>query len=287
LQLGIAEAVASTFTDSARPEAIEDPSNLWLVHPLSWRLLPYALRLDIHPNAVSFAGMGCGLLAGLCYWHWREPGFVLAGFTLMVAWHVLDGLDGKLARASGKASPLGRVIDGICDYLAFILVLVPIALSFEDWQATLALALASGAIHAMQSIWYEAERDAWKRRLNGVFQIEPRPPGPAIAAPYHWFEAKVSGTRAIDRALADTPALLPAYLKSSAPLVRQLSILSANNRTIAIALACLAGDPRLYWYWEIGVLSLIAFWMAQRLRNREATLVISGMSMLHDRQGSK
>ncbi len=273
------------MTDSARPEAIEDPSNLWFVHPLSWRLLPPALKLGIHPNTVSFAGMGCGLLAGLCYWHWREPLFVLAGFALMVAWHVLDGLDGKLARASGKASPLGRVIDGICDYLAFIFVLVPIALSFDDWQATLALALVSGAVHAMQSAWYEAERDAWKRRARGVFNTEARPPGPAIAAPYNWFEAKVSGPRLIDHALARDASLLPAYLKGSAPLLRQLSILSANNRTIAIALACLAGDPRLYWYWEIGVLSLIALWMAKRLRAREAVLAMSAAPVLEKRLG--
>ena len=275
-----------TLTDSARPEAIEDPSNLWFVHPLSWRLLPPALKLGIHPNTVSFAGMGCGALAGLCYWNWREPGFVLAGFALMVAWHILDGLDGKLARASGKASPLGRVIDGICDYLAFILVLLPIAMSFDNWPQTLALALVSGGIHAMQSAWYEAERDAWKRRAKGIFNTEARTQGPAIAAPYNWFEAKVSGPRLIDHALAANPARLPAYLAGSAPLLRQLSILSANNRTIAIALACLAGDPRLYWYWEIGVLSLIALVMARRLRLCEAGLASGAPAMLEHNGGS-
>ncbi len=267
--------------DPARPEAIEDPSNLWFVHPLSWRLLPPALKLGIHPNTVSFAGMGCGALAGLCYWNWREPVFVLAGFALMVCWHVLDGLDGKLARASGKASPLGRVIDGICDYLAFIFVLVPIALSFDNWPQVLSLALASGGVHAMQSIWYEAERDAWKRRAQGQFNTEPRPLAAAIAAPYHWFENKVTGPRRIDHALAADPSLLPAYLRAAGPLVRQLSVLSANNRTIAIALACLAGDPRYYWYWELGALSLIAALMAVRLRQREAGLATAAPTMLN------
>jgi hypothetical protein len=55
-------------------------------------------------------------------------------------------------------------------------------------------------------------------------------------------------------------------------LLKQLSILSANNRTLAIALACLAGNPRLYWYWEIFALSLLAAVMAVRLRQREAQL---------------
>lgn len=264
----------TTATDAARPEAIEDPSNLWFVHPVSWRLLPLALRLDIHPNTVSFAGMGCGLLAGLCYWNWQQPGFVLIGFALMVAWHILDGLDGKLARASGKASPLGRVIDGVCDYLAFIFVLLPIALSLPDWQAALTLALVSGAFHAAQSAWYEGEREAWKRRLAGTFEVAARPPGPAIAAPYNWAEARFNRShRQMDAALNENPALLQPYLAATAPLIRQLSILSANNRTIAIAVACLAGNPRLYWYWEIAALTIIAIVMNKRLRAGEASIV--------------
>jgi phosphatidylglycerophosphate synthase len=263
------------MTTSARPSIIEDPTNLWIIHPLSDRLLAPALRLGIHPNTVSFTGMGFGALAGWCYWHWQQPLFVIAGFLLMVGWHVMDGLDGKLARASGKASPLGRVIDGVCDYLAFIFVLLPIALSFDSWPVTLALALFSGACHAVQSAWYEGEREAWKRRARGSFVTEERQAsGIGIEGLYNRVERRLgSGARAVDDALAGNPQLLPTYLAATAPLVRGLSILSANNRTIAIALACLAGDPRLYWYWEILGLSMIAVAMAWRLRRREAALV--------------
>jgi phosphatidylglycerophosphate synthase len=267
-----------SMTNTARPPQIEDPSNLWLVHPLSDRLLPAALRLGIHPNSVSFAGMGFGALAGLCYWHWQQPAAVIAGFLMMVAWHVMDGLDGKLARASGKASPLGRLIDGVCDYLVFLFVLLPLALWFADW-ATLAVAVVGGACHAVQAAWYEGEREGWKRRARGSFAGETRvPTGSTLETVYNWVESHLgSGTRAIDRALAADPALLPAYLAATAPAVRRLSILSANNRTIALALACLAGNPRLYWYWEIVVLSLAALGLAVALRRRETTITKAAM----------
>lgn len=248
---------------------------MWVVHPLSDRLLAPALRLGIHPNTISFTGMALGALAGWCYWHWQQPLFVVAGFLLMVGWHVMDGLDGKLARASGKASPLGRVIDGVCDYLAFIFVLLPIALSFDDWQPMLVLALVSGACHAVQSAWYEGEREAWKRRARGSFVTEVRAAsGLGIEGLYNRVERSLgSGARAVDGMLAANPDRLPCYLAATAPLVRGLSVLSANNRTIVIALACLAGDPRLYWYWEILGLSMIAVAMAWRLRDREAGIV--------------
>lgn len=253
---------------------IEDPSNLWLVHPLSERLLAPALRLGIHPNTVSFTGMGLGALAGWCYWHWQQPLAVVAGFLLMTGWHIMDGLDGKLARASGKASPLGRLIDGLCDYLVFLFVIVPIALSFDDWQPMLALAVASGLCHAVQSAWYEGEREAWKRRARAIFAPPPRPParfwGERL---YNEVESRLgSGAGPIDARLAQQPRLVPAYVEATAPHLKRLSILSANNRTLAIALACLVGDPRLYWYWEIFGLSLVALVMAQRLRQAEARI---------------
>lgn len=253
---------------------IEDPSNLWLVHPLSERLLAPALRLGIHPNTVSFTGMGFGALAGWFYWHWQQPLAVVAGFLAMTAWHVMDGLDGKLARASGKTSPLGRLIDGLCDYMVFFFVMVPIAVSFDDWQPVLALAVASGLCHALQSAWYEGEREAWKRRARGEFMPTPRPParfwGERV---YNAIEAGLgNGARAIDARLARQPALLPAYLDATAPRMKRLSILSANSRTLAIALACLAGNPKLYWYWEIFGLSLLALVMAMGLRRAEAML---------------
>lgn len=262
-------------TDIARPAQIEDPSNRWFVHPLSDRLLPAALRLGIHPNSVSLAGLACGAIAGYCYFHWRDPAFVIAGFLWMVAWHVLDGLDGKVARASGKASPLGRVIDGICDYLVFFFVLIPIALSFPDWQAMLGLALLSGVFHGVQAVWYQGEREAWKRRARGMFTPETRPvSGWWIETNYNKLESRfASGSAQVDAALGADPATLGDYLRSTAPIVRAMALLSANSRTVTIALACLAGNPRLYWYWEIAGLSLIALALAWRVRRAETAFV--------------
>ena len=269
-----AQPLAPTAALVARPAMIEDPGNLRLIHPMADRLLAPALRLGIHPNTVSFAGMGFGALAGVFYWHWHNPLAVIAGFLCMTAWHVMDGLDGKLARASGKASPLGRLIDGLCDYMVFFLVLLPIVFSFDDWPPVLMLAVISGLCHAVQSAWYEGEREAWKRRARGVFNVEPRPParfwGERL---YYSVESRLgAGTRAIDDVLATRPALLEPYLHATAPHLRRLSILSANSRTIAIAVACLLGNPRFYWIWEIAVLSVVALVLAQALRRCEARL---------------
>lgn len=260
--------------DLSRPIAIEEWSNRRFVHPIAAALLPAALRLGLHPNAVSLAGLACGALAGVCYWRWQQPACVALGFALMLGWHVMDGLDGQLARATGKATPLGRLIDGACDYLVFFFVMIPIALTFPDWGATLALCLFAGGCHAVQAAAYEAERAVWTRRAAGQFEGQRRVAAAGIIdAGYNWLEARLGGdTRPVDTALAGSPALLPLYLAATAPLVRAMGVVSANNRTIALAAACAIGEARLYWIWEIAGLTLLGLTRARALRRAETSI---------------
>ena len=257
----------------ARPPVIEDPSNRWLIHPIAEGLLPLAIRLGIAPNTVSFTGLAFGVASGFAYGQWRTPGMAVLGLLLMLCWHVCDGLDGKLARATGRTSPLGRLIDGLCDYLVFFAVLLPIALSLDDWRL-LVLCIVAGGFHAVQSAWYEGEREAWRRRLQGLFAPVPRPVTRSmLERPYNWVEARLgSGLRPIDNALARRPALLPAYLEVSAPLVRAMAIAGANGRTFGIFIAVSAGVPWAYWLWEIFGVTALALGLATRLRRREATI---------------
>lgn len=261
---------------------IDDPTNAHVIHPAARALLPLAVRSGVHPNLVSVAGLGFAGLAGTAYYHWHDWRAVLIGFVFMVAWHVCDGLDGALARATGRSSAFGRVVDGTCDYLAFFAVLIPIAVGFPDWGDKLALCLTAGAAHAVQAMWYEGERDGWSRRAAGVFAERPRPAtGTWYDGGYNRVERALgSRVRPIDAALASHPDRLPAYLAATAPLVRALMPLSANGRTLAIPLFCLIGHAEWFWYWELFALTLFALFMAQSLRRAEARIVANSARVL-------
>ena len=110
-------------SESVRRESeIEEITNLYVIHPVSTFLTPRFARLGITPNAVSLAGMGFGILAGFAYYRYRDPRWAVVGFLLMIAWHVMDGADGQLARLTNAQSELGKILDGICDYVTFIAV---------------------------------------------------------------------------------------------------------------------------------------------------------------------
>jgi phosphatidylglycerophosphate synthase len=257
-----------------RPQAIEDPSNRWLVHRIAAAVLPLAIRSGIHPNVVSLTGLGFGILAGVAYRQWHDPWMATLGFVLMVGWHICDGIDGQLARATGKTSAFGRLLDGICDYATFFAVLLPIIFTFDNWPPLLALGLTAGGAHVLQAAYFEGERESWIRRSRGVFTARARSEaGGIVEAIYNRIEAALGNrTRPIDDALAADPALLPRYLAATEVPMRRLSILGANGRTVAIWLACLAGMPWLYFIWELFGLSLIGIAMAHNLRKVEAGL---------------
>ena len=247
--------------DRSRDRRIEDPTNLWIVHPAAAALLPWFVAQGISANMVSVGGLFLGGSAAIAYAQWQSWPFAVLGLLLSIAWLIADGLDGMIARATGTASALGRALDGLCDHGVFVLIYVVLALSLGT-AGGWALAIVAGVAHAVQSNLYESERARFHRRCKGLAVGAPPPPG---GHPLVRLYDRVGGTLErfagrFDAALGRVPdpaALALAYGSAATPPMRLMSLLSANVRVYAIFLSCLAGDPRLFWWIEIGPLTLI------------------------------
>ncbi|MBL4870920.1 MAG: CDP-alcohol phosphatidyltransferase family protein, partial [Robiginitomaculum sp.] len=113
------DKIGSDDKDYGRPLSIEDVTNTYFVHPLSNLVVKIALPLKISANFISLLGLAAGWLAAWFYWHQSNVQAVFFAFAAMVAWHIFDGADGKIARATNTASAFGRILDGICDHLVF------------------------------------------------------------------------------------------------------------------------------------------------------------------------
>jgi phosphatidylserine synthase len=272
-----------------RASEIEEITNLLVIHPISSFLTPRFARLGITPNAVSLAGMGFGILAAFAYYHYRDLRWAVAGFLLMIAWHVMDGADGQLARLTNAQSELGKVLDGICDYVTFIAVYSALAaaLSHEIGGWAWALAVVAGAAHAVQSAAYEAQRQeysfwgldkksaklampaantgrgltGWLHRLYVSAQL-------LLAGPAIRYRDRVA------RSIAEPgrgDIIRDRYREIFAPAIRRWSILSANYRTIGIFIGAAIGRPHYYFAFEIfGFSAILALLLAyQRSCYRE------------------
>jgi phosphatidylglycerophosphate synthase len=284
----------------ARPMEIEEPLNRRVIHPLSRRLVTLLIPTGLTPNAVSILGVLAAVAAAAAYalvvWPVEVlPGAVLnlgafVGFILHLGWHVLDGADGDLARRTGKSSPSGEVVDGICDYLAHIAVYAVLAWlltpTIGGWAWL--LATAAGLSRAVEANHYESARRTyqwWVYDLRWIRQTmaDGSPAerkgglGPALARLYLGVSGVVSPEDAEMTRLHDTLLASPKadaardlYAATHRPLVKFASWLGALHETQAIFVAMLAGSPIIFFVYELVVLNavMLVSIVAQRRANK-------------------
>lgn len=264
--------------DRSRDRRIEDPTNLWIIHPAARSLRPWFISRGISANAVSVGGLFLGALAALAYANWHFWPFACFGLLLSIAWLIADGLDGVIARATGTASPVGRFLDGICDHGVFLLIYLALAASIGTLEAWI-LAGCAGAVHALQSNLYESERARFHRRCKGIAAATPTPGRNPVLRMYDQISGLVDRfAHRFDEVLSRSPdpvQIGTAYGASAAKPLRFMSMLSANVRVYAIFVACLAGDPRLFWWFELVPLTMILIFGLAWHRAVESRLIRS------------
>jgi hypothetical protein len=292
--------VATTFgnEDKARggirPRELEDFFNRRLFHPLS-RVLAAALsRTFVTPNMLSLTGGALVLGAGLSYSGYfglALPVAVAVGFTLHLLWHVVDGADGALARLTGRASPLGEMIDGACDYISHAVVYLLLATYLADQIGLWAypLGLAAGLSRVAQANHAESQRRIYLWRAYGVPWMQQahesedqlfRAKGgfwllARLTRAYIWLADLLTPTSTeLDRA-AEEAARDPAARRRLTRLCRCASrqplflqaLLGANPRTLLLALSMALGTPLFYFLLEISLLNLLLVVSVRRQRS--------------------
>ena len=263
-----------------RPRELEDALNYHIYHPLAWRLAQGLARTPLTPNAVSVIGAGAVVAAAIAYAQPWWPVSALLGMMLHMSWHVIDGADGDLARITGRASPIGEMVDGICDYSGHIVLYLVLGwlLSAQIGVSAWPLIVAGGISHIIQANHVEVQRRSyqwwvyakpWLGITHGQVDSATRSRGlSGLASLYLGVAAGVaSSTRRIDAAVA-AAAGDPARLARIAdlaraeapPLLGLLKVLGPNPRAIVLGLSMLAGSPIYYFAYQVVVLNLLLIW---------------------------
>ena len=246
--------------DGSRDARIEDPTNRWVIHLAGRMLLPLALRLGISANAISIVGFLSGVGAFWCFLRWDEPAMATLAFLLCIGWMIADGLDGMVARATRTASPLGRFLDGVCDHGVFLLLYLSMGFALNT-PFVWVFGTFAGLVHTVQASLYEGERMRFHRRVKGdPLPPRVRPPNALVRA-YDSIAGSLDRlAEPFDRLLARSPdprRLGEIYGDAATPPMRLMALLTNNVRVIAMYLACLAGDPTLFWWFELLPLSAV------------------------------
>ena len=94
------------------------------------------------PNAISIAGLIGNIVAAVLVW---QEEFLLAGIAFILG-SVMDTLDGRYSRMSGKGTPFGAFLDSTLDRVEEGIVLMAVGGWFAEQGNELAVAAVVGAV---------------------------------------------------------------------------------------------------------------------------------------------
>jgi len=142
-----------TYRRSLKMPEAEEVFDLIFYRPLAYLLvLPLSIT-PITPNQITILSLVAGLIAAYYFSMGIPSALFLAAIWYVIA-NVLDCADGQLARINKNGTPLGRVVDGVADYISSVAIFLGIGFGLEaqgnpQWWLVIVTGISS-AIHAIK-----------------------------------------------------------------------------------------------------------------------------------------
>lgn len=241
----------------------DEPVDRYFSRPIARLIVPLLARTPITPNQVTGLATCVGVASGVALGLRHGVAFAL----LTALFLVLDCCDGQLARLRGGGNLLGRVVDGIGDYVTATSIHVGLVLwiaHLRGWLVAVALSVSAGLLMA----WTAFLLDKYKRRYKGETD-DPAALEREIAAHTGWRRALLVTMRPYARRIAAEPPVadLARYqARARLPLRLFLWVGHSTHVTVWSALAVL-NRPVEYAWAAIGPFPLLAL-LALALQRR-------------------
>jgi hypothetical protein len=270
----------------------EEFIDIHFYRPIGYRWALLFNKLNISPNTVTIAGIIIGVAAGICF-YFTSLTINLLGMFLLIWANSYDSADGQLARMTGKKSDLGRMLDGLCGVIWFIVIYAALCVRmYPSWGFWIwILAAATGFCHGKQAgmadyyrnihlfflkgkagselsdvalLKEEYKKMTWKGDfLNKLFLVYYTDYTKGQEAWTPNFQCMIRQIR------EKYPNEIPAWFRSSfreksLPLMKYTNMLSFNTRVIALFIALFINLPWVYFAFEISVLNMMLIYMIVR-----------------------
>jgi phosphatidylglycerophosphate synthase len=282
-----------SFKETLKSLDTEETLDIYFYRPIgyAWSLL--FMRLGLTPNPVTVAGIFIGVAGGMLFYP-IDLKTNLIGMALMVLANSLDSADGQLARMTNNKTRLGRILDGLCGDIWFIVIYCTLCLrlqvqGFGFW--IWGLALTAGVFHALQAAMADYYRNIHLLFIKGKAGSEVDNSA-SLASEYSklrwkgnfwskatlWFYAGYTGRQ--ERVSKNLQKLreqirktygenIPQWLvvefrRMNKPLMKYTNILTFNTRIIVLFASLFANKVWIYFVFELTVLNILLAYMIYR-----------------------
>jgi hypothetical protein len=260
------------YRRSLKAIEVEDWLDLVFFRPLAFAFVMAVYKTRLTPNAVTGIATIVGLIAAI----WMGIGSGIALFIaalLLIAYNVLDCSDGMLARLQGSGSRIGRILDGVADYVVTVAFYAGIGIGYASKSAAplfgWALTLAAGFSNAYHSSLVDFYRnrflDHLLQRVSVIeddldefrqeYAIMKKEGGRFLERLLLWVYIKYSAIqcRIVSRSVPaqEAPKISgQIYVRANKGLMRCWTLLSPTTELSLLILGCLAGRIEMF-LWAI------------------------------------
>jgi hypothetical protein len=191
---------------------IEELTDIFFFRPGGWIIAKGARAVGLTPSLLSIGRALTGVAGGALLYDENRG---LLAFLLLLLSETIDSADGQLARMTGRMTELGRVLDGVGDYVAHTAIYIAIAASVIHHGGSavvLVWMVLAGLSNAIQSQMYD-----YHRTMYVTVVALGRVPGNESAHVPSWIRWLYSGYLTAQRRLTGEHAKVEAALAERSP----------------------------------------------------------------------
>jgi phosphatidylglycerophosphate synthase len=158
------------YTRGLKSAAVEELFDLVFYRPVAFLLVIAVHRRSVTPNQLTLLSMLFGIAGGVGLALGTGSAMAAAGVFFLL-YNILDCSDGQLARMNGSGTHLGRILDGLSDYVTSLAAYLGIGIGFatpSDWPVLAwVLTAAAGFSNILQSLLLDFYRKRYLAALCG------------------------------------------------------------------------------------------------------------------------
>jgi hypothetical protein len=155
------------YKNSLKMKEVEEVIDLLLYRPLAFLIVIAVYNTKIKPDHLTLMAMLMGIAGGLFYSLGTHQS-AIAGAVFYLLFNILDCSDGQLARIKKNGSSVGRLLDGLADYIAAITVYTGIAFGFAGMFEQPSVFLILTGVAGLSIIIQESLVDYYRTRFLDV-----------------------------------------------------------------------------------------------------------------------
>jgi phosphatidylglycerophosphate synthase len=118
------------YKKSLKMIEVEEIIDLIFYRPIAFLLVKSIFKTKITPDHLTIAAIIMGLAGGFFYASGLHLGYIL-GALFYLLFNIFDCSDGQMARLKKNGTSIGRLLDGVADYIAAIAIYAGIAFGYS------------------------------------------------------------------------------------------------------------------------------------------------------------